>query len=155
MAQTVLVICALVLTVALVVTLASLRRANARAEIVLQLVEREIARWDQVEALGGDVRTLSQSANRELKSDQRRGPPCGGHLLQDRRVVGVANSLASFRRDQRRRLRAPDGAQGVLLSRLRNLGRRSDHVGSAWWGRAGYLGLVLLGASRERPRRCC
>ena len=42
LAQAVLVICAVVLTVALVVALASLRRATARAEIVLQLVEREI-----------------------------------------------------------------------------------------------------------------
>ena len=98
LAQTVLVICAVVLTVALVVTLASLRRATARAEIVLQLVEREIRPLaSQVEALAADVRTLSQSANRELER-------VGGVVrrVEDisfkiARVVGVANSLASFR----------------------------------------------------------
>jgi uncharacterized protein YoxC len=98
LAQTVLVICAVVLTVALVVTLASLRRATARAEIVLQLVEREIRPLaSQVEALAADVRTLSQSANRELNR-------IGGVVrrVEDisfkiARVVGVANSLASFR----------------------------------------------------------
>ncbi len=98
LAQTVLLICAVVLTVALVVTLASLRRATARAEIVLQLVEREIRPLaSQVEALAADVRTLSQSANRELNR-------IGGVVrrVEDisfkiARVVGVANSLASFR----------------------------------------------------------
>ena len=98
LAQTVLVICAVVLTVALVVTLASLRRASARAEMVLQLVEREIRPLaSQVEALAADVRTLSQTANRELER-------VGGVVrrVEDisfkiERVVGVANSLASFR----------------------------------------------------------
>jgi uncharacterized protein YoxC len=98
LAQTVLVICAVVLTAALVVALASLRRATARAEIVLQLVEREIRPLaSQVEALAADVRTLSQSANRELNR-------IGGVVrrVEDisfkiARVVGVANSLASFR----------------------------------------------------------
>jgi hypothetical protein len=55
LAQAVLVVCAVVLTVALVVTLATLRRATARAEIVLQLVEREIRPLaSQVEALAAD-----------------------------------------------------------------------------------------------------
>jgi uncharacterized protein YoxC len=98
LAQTVLVLCAVVLTVALVVTLASLRRASARAETVLQLVEREIRPLaSQVEALAADMRTLSVSANREVER-------IGGVVrrVEDisfkiARVVGVANSLASFR----------------------------------------------------------
>ena len=68
LAQAVLMICAVVVTVALVVALASFRRATSRAEIVLQLVEREIRPLaSQVEALAADMRTLSQTANRELE----------------------------------------------------------------------------------------
>ena len=98
LAQTVLVICAVVLTVALVVTLASLRRATARAEIVLQLVEREIRPLaSQVEALTADVRTLSQSANRELNRISGVVRRVEDISFKIARVVGVANSLASFR----------------------------------------------------------
>ncbi len=98
LAQTVLVICAVVLTVALVVTLASLRRATARAEIVLQLVEREIRPLaSQVEALAADVRTLSQSANRELNRISGVVRRVEDISFKIARVVGVANSLASFR----------------------------------------------------------
>jgi uncharacterized protein YoxC len=98
LAQTVLVICAVVLTVALVVALASLRRATARAEIVLQLVEREIRPLaSQVEALASDVRTLSQSANRELNRISGVVRRVEDISFKIARVVGVANSLASFR----------------------------------------------------------
>jgi uncharacterized protein YoxC len=98
LAQTVLVICAVVLTVALVVTLASLRRATSRAEIVLQLVEREIRPLaSQVEALAADVRTLSQSANRELNRISGVVRRVEDISFKIARVVGVANSLASFR----------------------------------------------------------
>jgi len=98
LAQTVLVICAVVLTVALVVTLASLRRATARAEIVLQLLEREIRPLaSQVEALAADVRTLSQSANRELNRISGVVRRVEDISFKIARVVGVANSLASFR----------------------------------------------------------
>ena len=98
LAQTVLVICAVVLTVALVVALASLRRATVRAEIVLQLVEREIRPLaSQVEALAADVRTLSQSANRELNRISGVVRRVEDISFKIARVVGVANSLASFR----------------------------------------------------------
>jgi uncharacterized protein YoxC len=98
LAQTVLVICAVVVTVALVVTLASLRRATARAEIVLQLVEREIRPLaSQVEALAADVRTLSQSANREVNRISGVVRRVDDISFKIARVVGVANSLASFR----------------------------------------------------------
>ncbi len=98
LAQTVLVICAVVLTVAFVVTLASLRRATARAEIVLQLVEREIRPLaSQAEALAADVRTLSQSANRELNRISGVVRRVEDISFKIARVVGVANSLASFR----------------------------------------------------------
>jgi uncharacterized protein YoxC len=98
LAQVVLVMCAVVLTVALVVTLAALRRAASRAEVVLQLVEREIRPLaSQIEALAAETRTLSQSANRELERVSgvvRRVEETSRKIA---RVVGVVNSLASFR----------------------------------------------------------
>jgi uncharacterized protein YoxC len=98
LAQTVMVICAVVLTVALVVTLASLRRTSARAEIVLQLVEREIRPLaSQVEALAADMRTLSQSANREVERISVVVRRVEDISFKVARVVGVANNLASFR----------------------------------------------------------
>jgi uncharacterized protein YoxC len=98
LAQAVLVICAVVVTVALVVALASFRRAASRAEIVLQLVEREIRPLaSQVEALAADVRTLSQTANRELERVSGVVRRVEDISLKIARVVGVANSLASFR----------------------------------------------------------
>ena len=119
LAQAVLVICAVVLTVALVVTLASLRRATSRAEIVLQLVEREIRPLaSQVEALAADVRTLSQTANRELERISGVVRRVEDISLKIARVVGVANSLASFRgiTGVGSGLRT---ALGVFVSRLR------------------------------------
>jgi len=96
--QAVLVLCAVVLTIALVVTLASVRRTSSRAEIVLQLVEREIRPLaSQVEALAADVRTLSQTANRELERVSGVVRRVEDISLKIARVVGVANSLASFR----------------------------------------------------------
>jgi len=98
LAQAVLVICAVVVTVALVVTLASFRRAASRAEIVLQLVEREIRPLaSQVEALAADVRTLSQTANRELERVSGVVRRLENISLKIARVVGVANSLTSVR----------------------------------------------------------
>ena len=98
LAQAVLVICAVVVTVALVVTLASFRRATSRAETVLQLVEREIRPLaSQVEALAADVRTLSQTANRELERVSGVVRRVEDISFKIARVVGVANSLASFR----------------------------------------------------------
>jgi uncharacterized protein YoxC len=98
LAQAVLVICAVVLTMALVVTLATFRRAASRAEIVLQLVEREIRPLaSQIEALAADVRALSQTANRELERVSGVVRRVEDISLKIARVVGVANSLASFR----------------------------------------------------------
>ena len=98
LAQAVLVVCAVVLTVALVVTLASFRRATARAEVVLQLVEREIRPLaSQVEALAADVRALSQTANRELERVSGVVRRVEDISLKIARVVGVANNLASVR----------------------------------------------------------
>ena len=98
LAQAVLMICAVVVTVALVVALASFRRATSRAEIVLQLVEREIRPLaSQVEALAADVRTLSQTANRELERVSGVVRRVEDISLKIARVVGVANSLTSLR----------------------------------------------------------
>jgi uncharacterized protein YoxC len=98
LAQAALVICAVVLTVALVVTLATVRRATARAEVVLQLVEREIRPLaSQVEALAADVRVLSQTANRELERVSGVVRRVEDISLKIARVIGVANNLASVR----------------------------------------------------------
>ena len=119
LAQAVLAICAVVLTVAVVVTLATFRRAASRAEIVLQLVEREIRPLaSQVEALAADVRVLSQTANRELERVSSVVRRVEDISLKIARVVGVANSLASFRgiRSVSSGLRT---ALSVFVSRLR------------------------------------
>ena len=98
LAQVVLVLCAVVLTVAMVVTLASIRRAATRAETVLQLVEREIRPLaSQVEGLAAEVRTLSQTASQELQRVSGVVRRVEDISLKIARVVGVANSLASFR----------------------------------------------------------
>ena len=98
LAQAVLVVCAVVLTVALVVTLASFRRAAARAETVLQLVEREIRPLaSQVEALAAELRTLTVSANREVERISGVVRRVEDISFKIARVVGVVNSAASFR----------------------------------------------------------
>jgi len=87
-----------VVTVALVVTLSSIRRATNRAETVLQLVEREIRPLaSQVEGLAAEVRTLSGTANRELERVSGVVRRVEDISLKTARVVGVVNSLASFR----------------------------------------------------------
>lgn len=97
-AQAVLVLCAVVVTVALVITLSSIRRATNRAETVLQLVEREIRPLaSQVEGLAAEVRTLSGTANRELERVSGVVRRVEEISLKTARVVGVVNSLASFR----------------------------------------------------------
>ena len=98
LAQAVLVICAVVLTIAIVVTLASFRRTATRAETVLQLVEREIRPLaSQVEALAADMRTLSGTANRELERISGVVRRVEDISFKIARVVGVVNSAASFR----------------------------------------------------------
>lgn len=98
LAQSALIVCAVVLTVAIVVTLASIRRAATRAETVLQLVEREIRPLaSQVEGLAAEARILSQTANRELERVSGVVRRAEDVSLKVARVVGVVNSLASFR----------------------------------------------------------
>jgi uncharacterized protein YoxC len=98
LAQTVLVLCAVVLTVVIVATLLSFKRTAARAEIVLQLVEREIRPLaSQIEGLAGDLRAVSQTANVSI---QRLNVIVGrveDISLKVVRIVGVANSLTSLR----------------------------------------------------------
>jgi len=98
LAQTVLVLCAVVLTVAIVATLLSFKRTAARAEIVLQLVEREIRPLaSQIEGLAGDLRAVSQTANGSI---QRLNGILGrveDISLKVARIIGVANSLTSLR----------------------------------------------------------
>ena len=117
--QAVLALCAIALTVAIVVTLTSIRRTATRAETVLQVVEREIRPLaTQVEALAADVRTLSQTANRELERVSVVVRRMEDISAKTARVVGVVNSLASFRgvTSVGTGLRR---AAGVFISRLR------------------------------------
>jgi len=97
-AQTVLVLCAVVLTVAIVATLLSFKRTAARAEIVLQLVEREIRPLaSQIEGLAGDLRVVAQATNGSV---QRLNGIIGrveDISLKVARIIGVANSLTSLR----------------------------------------------------------
>ncbi len=98
LAQVVLVVCAVVLTVALVATLLTFKRTAARAEIVLQLVEREIRPLaSQIEGLAADMRALGQTANREL--DQASGVIRRLDEISAKvaRVIGVAHNLTSLR----------------------------------------------------------
>jgi uncharacterized protein YoxC len=98
MAQTVLVLCAVVLTVAIVATLLSFKRTATRAEIVLQLVEREIRPLaSQIEGLAGDLRVVAQTTHGSV---QRLNGILGrveDISLKVARIIGVANSLTSLR----------------------------------------------------------
>lgn len=68
LAQLVIVVCVAALTVALVSTLMAVKRAVARAEAVLELVEREIRPMaGQIEALAEELRGLSREATREME----------------------------------------------------------------------------------------
>src|SRR5713101_1888870 len=98
MAQTVLVLCAVVLTVAIVATLLSFKRTAARAEIVLQLVEREIRPLaSQIEGLAGDLREVSQTANGSIQRLNVILARVEDLSLKVARIVGVASNLTSLR----------------------------------------------------------
>src|SRR2546428_4556730 len=97
-AQTVLVLCAVVLTVAIVATLLSFKRTAARAEIVLQLVEREIRPLaSQIEGLAGDLPTGSQTANGGIQRLNGILARVEHLSLKLRRIGGVAHSLTPLR----------------------------------------------------------
>ena len=67
-AQAVVVICVVVVTAALVITLLSLRKTAVRAESVLHLVERELRPMaSQLESLAAEIKTLARNANQELE----------------------------------------------------------------------------------------
>src|SRR5262249_61618517 len=115
----VLALAPMALTGAMVVTPTSTRRTATRAETVLQVVEREIRPLaTQVEALAADVRTLSQTANRELERVSVVVRRVEDISVKTARVVGVVNNLASFRgvTSVGTGLRR---AAGVFISRLR------------------------------------
>ena len=68
LAQAIVVICIVVLTAVLASTLLALKKTALRAESVLHLVEREIRPMaSQLEALAGELKTLSKNANAELE----------------------------------------------------------------------------------------
>lgn len=97
-AQTVLVLCAVVLTVVIVATLLSFKRTAARAEIVLQLVEREIRPLaSQIEGLAGDLRVVAQTTNGSVQRLHGILGRVEDISLKVARIIGVANSLTSLR----------------------------------------------------------
>ena len=68
LAQAVIVVCIVLLTGALIATLLALKKTALRAESVLHLVEREVRPMaSQIEALAGELRTLSRHATEELE----------------------------------------------------------------------------------------
>jgi uncharacterized protein YoxC len=68
LAQAVVLLCLVALTVALVIAIVALRRTVQRAESVLAVVEREIRPMaTQLEALAEELRGLSRQATRELE----------------------------------------------------------------------------------------
>jgi len=68
LAQAVILVCIVVLTIVLISTLLALRKTALRAESVLHQLEREIRPMaSQVESLTGEVRALSHVATQELE----------------------------------------------------------------------------------------
>jgi len=68
LAQAVIVVCIVALTVVLISTLLSLRKTAIRAESVLAKIDQTITPLaSQVESLAAELRTLSQHATRELE----------------------------------------------------------------------------------------
>jgi uncharacterized protein YoxC len=66
--QSIIVICVVAVTVALVMTLLRVKRAVIRAESLLELVERELRPLaGQVEGLAQDLRSLSRQVTAELE----------------------------------------------------------------------------------------
>jgi uncharacterized protein YoxC len=95
LAQAVIVICVIALTAALVPMLLSLKRTAARAETVLQLVEREIRPMaSQLGALSEELRTLSGKANREMERMGVVIERVGDASTKLTRVLGALGGLA-------------------------------------------------------------
>jgi uncharacterized protein YoxC len=95
LAQAVVVICVIALTAALVPMLLSLKRTAARAETVLQLVEREIRPMaSQLGALSEELRTLSGKANREMERMGVVIERVGDASTKLTRVLGALGGLA-------------------------------------------------------------
>jgi uncharacterized protein YoxC len=122
LAQGVLVVCAVVITVALVLTLLAMWRAANRAEAVLGEIQRQVRPLSaEVEALTRDMRLLSHQATEELArvSTVLRG-------LEDvsvkvARVAGVAFALTRVGQMAGLASGLKKGAS-VFASRLRSRG---------------------------------
>lgn len=68
LAQAIIVVCVVALTVALIFTLVSVRRTVSRTDAILAIVEREIRPMaTQVEALAEEVRGLTRQVTREIE----------------------------------------------------------------------------------------
>jgi uncharacterized protein YoxC len=93
-AQAVIVVCIVALTVVLVSTLLTLRKSAIRAESVLALLEREIHPLaSQLESLTTELRALSQHANREI---ERIGAAVGHVEDVATKVARLVGALAGF-----------------------------------------------------------
>lgn len=99
MAQGVIVLCVVVLSAVLVTTLLALRKTAVRAEQVLHIVEGEIRPMvSQLDALTGELRDLSKSANEEMKRVSAIVSRAEEVSVNISRVVGVLASLTRIGR---------------------------------------------------------
>lgn len=120
LAQFVIVACIVVLTAALVSTLLALRRTAARAETVLQLLEREIRPLSsQLGALADELRGLSRRASREMERLDGVVDRVEDVTWKISRLVAVAGSLSKVGQVAAVATGVKKGLD-VFLSRLRN-----------------------------------
>jgi uncharacterized protein YoxC len=120
LAQAIVVICVVVVSAALVAVCLALRRTATRAEIVLQLVEREIRPLaSQVVALGEDIRALSRQTSREI---ERVGTAVDRVGEMSAKIAHAAALVGSFTRVGQMAAVATGVRKGlnVFLSRLRD-----------------------------------
>jgi uncharacterized protein YoxC len=94
LAQAVLVVCVVAVTLALVPVLIALKRTLTRAETVLQLVEREIRPMaSQLSALAEDLRGLSRQAGREIDRIGSVAARIEDVSVKAARVLGVVGGM--------------------------------------------------------------
>jgi uncharacterized protein YoxC len=97
LAQAIIVVCIVVLSAALVITLLAMRRLALRADGVLAVVEREIRPLlGQLESLTAELRELSQGAGDELKRIKVLVGRAEDASLKVARLVLALSSLTRF-----------------------------------------------------------
>src|SRR5262245_18969797 len=94
LAQSVIVLCIMVLSAVLVATLLALRQTALRSESVLHVVEREIRPMvTQLESLTAELRDLSKGANDEMRRISVIVSRADDVTVKVARVVGALSAL--------------------------------------------------------------